>query len=424
MIPVKKTAILLLIFFQHQFAFAQHIDIVLKGGHLIDPKNGIDKIADVAILNGRISKIAKNISARYSTQVIDARGMLVVPGLVDIHTHVFFGTDPERHYCNGTKSLRPDGFTFCNGVTTIVDAGSSGWKDFPDFKKKIIDSSQTRVFAFLNVVGAGMSGSAHEQDTTDMDGNKTAMMARSYREYVVGVKIAHYQGPGWKPVNEAIRAGGLANIPVMIDFGENPSPLSLRELFTNYMRPGDIFTHCFAQLKGRQSIVDTSTGKLKSFVWEAKKKGIRFDVGYGEISFSFSQAIPAIDAGFIPNSVSTDMHASDKSKMKNILDILSEFLALGMNIPELISAVTWNPAREIRHEELGNMSVGSIADITLLKVYTGSFVFNDHTGYKKEGTKKIACVMTIKGGKIVYRRKGSVKCILNQPDSQKRLATK
>jgi dihydroorotase len=113
-----------------------------------------------------------------------------------------------------------------------------------------------------------------------------------------------------------------------------------------------------------------------------------------------------MDAGFFPNSVSTDMHASEKSKMKNILDIMSEFLAMGMSIPELISAVTWNPAREIRHEELGNMSVGSVADITLLKVYKGNFVFNDHAGYKKEGTKKINCVMTIKGGKIVYRGKG------------------
>ena len=189
----------------------------------------------------------------------------------------------------------------------------------------------------------------------------------------------------------------------MIDFGESRIPLSLEELFLRHMRPGDIFTHCFAQLKGRESIVDTMTKKLKSFVWEARKRGILFDLGYGEISFSFSQAIPAMSEGFYPNTISTDMHVVRKYKMKDMMEIMSEFLALGMNTREVIERVTWNPARIIRHEELGNMSKDALADITILKVRNDHTLFYDHTGQKIEGTKRFECVMTIRDGKIVYR---------------------
>ena len=399
---MKKSVILLLLFFHLQYIFAQQIEILIKGGHVIDPRNNIDGILDVAISHGRIFKIAKYIEAKNARQIFDARGMYVVPGLIDIHEHVFYGQDPERHFCNGTESVLPDAFSFCSGVTTVVDAGSSGWKDFPDFKRKIIDSSKTRVFAFLNIIGAGMRGARYERDTNDMDANKSAMMAQQYHDYIVGIKLAHYKGPEWKPVDEAIKAGNIANIPLMIDFGSSNSPLSIEELFLKHMRPGDIFTHCFAELKGRETIVDTGTKKLKPFIWEAKKRGIKYDVGYGRISFSFSQAIPAMKAGFYPNSISTDMHAGIKGEMKNILDIMSEFLALGMSIREVIGTVTWNPAREIRHEELGNISKGAIADIAILKVINDNSGFYDHGGNKIDGTKKFVCEMTTRAGKIVY----------------------
>jgi dihydroorotase len=401
---MKKSFAFLLLFFQLHLVFAQNIEILIKGGHVIDPKNNIDGISDVAITNGRILKIAKNIDTHNVLRVVDARGMYVVPGLVDIHTHDFYGPDPERHFCNGSESLLPDSFAFRSGITTVVDAGSSGWKDFPDFKKKIIDSSKTRVLAFLNIVGAGMRGRKFEQDTDDMDGKKTAMMAQQYHEYIVGIKLAHYKGAEWKPVDEAIKAGNRAKIPLMIDFGDNKSPLSLEELFLKHMRPGDIFTHCFAELKGREYIVDTGSKKIKTYVWEAKKRGILYDVGYGEISFSFSQAIPAIESDFYPNSISTDMHASKGNKMKDMTEIMSEFIALGINIREVVERVTWNPAREINHKELGNISKGTIADITILHVRKDHFEFYDHTGNKINGNEKVECKMTIRGGKIVYQR--------------------
>jgi dihydroorotase len=399
---MRKTAILLLVFFQLQFLFAQHFDIVIKGGHVIDPKNSIDENLDVAISNGKIISITKCIDARYAIQVIDAGGKYVVPGLIDIHTHDFYGPDPERYFCNGTESLLPDEFTFSAGVTTAVDAGSSGWRDFPVFKKQVIDHSQTRILAFLNIVGAGMRGGAFEQDTNDMDGEKTAMVVQQYRDYIVGIKLAHYKGLEWKPVNEALKAGVISNIPVMIDFGDNPTPLSLKELFLKRMRPGDIFTHCFADLKGRESIVDVGIQKIKPFVWEAKERGIYYDVGYGDISFSFSQAIPAIKAGFYPSTISTDMHAGDKNRMNDMMDVMSKFLALGMSIQQVIGTVTWNPAREIKHEELGNISVGAIADLTILSVCDNHIGFYDDAGYKLEAAKKFVCSTTIKSGKIVY----------------------
>jgi dihydroorotase len=399
---MQKSVILLLLFFQLQFVSAQRIEILIKGGHVIDPKSKIDGILDVAISNGKILRIANGIDAKNANQVIDAKGMYVVPGLIDIHTHVFYGPDPERHFCNGPESVLPDAFTFHSGVTTAVDAGSSGWKDFPVFKKKIIDSSKTRILAFLNIVGAGMRGHAYEQDTNDMEGEKTALVAKQFSKYIVGIKVAHYKGSVWKPVDEAKKAGNIANIPLMIDFGDNPTPLSLKELFLKHMRPGDIFTHCFAELKGREYIVDTVTNKLKPFVWEARQRGIIFDLGYGVISFSFSQAIPAIKSGFYPNSISTDMHADRNNKMKDILDIMSEFLALGMNIHEVIGTVTWNPAREIKHEELGNITEGAIADIAILKIRNYNIGFYDHDGYKINGTKRFVCEMTIKSGQTVY----------------------
>lgn len=382
-------------------AFAQQTDLLIRGGHLIDPKNKIDGIFDLAITKGKISRVAKNINPNHTVRMIDARGLYVVPGLIDIHTHDFYGPDPDRYFCYGTKSLLPDGYAFSSGVTTVVDAGSSGWRDFPVFKKQIIDSSKTRVLAFLNIVGAGMRGPDYEQDTSDMDAKKTAMVARLYRKYIVGIKLAHYKGYDWKPLGEAMAAGRQADIPVMIDFGEHDSPMPIKELFMDQMRPGDLFTHCFAELKGREPIVDPAAKKLKPFVWEARKKGIEFDVGYGEISFSFSQAILSVKAGFYPNTISSDKHAT-KNKIIDLPEIMSEFLAMGMSMQEVITAVTWNPARAIKHEELGSCSVGAIADITILSLSSNRTLFYDHSGYSLEGSGKFKTVFTIKNGETVY----------------------
>jgi dihydroorotase len=386
---------------------AQTYSIVIKGGHVIDPKNNIDAEMDVAVKDGKIALVAKSIDARQGLQVVDATGLYVTPGLIDIHSHNFYGTEPDHQYENGNLAIPPDGFTFRNGVTTVVDAGSSGWRTFPTFKAQTIDQSQTRVLAFINIVGEGMRG-GYEQNSNDMDPKMAALIARRYRNYVVGFKVAHYEGHEWVAVDHAVQAGNMAGgLPVMIDFGGSNPPLSIEELFMKHLRPGDIFTHCFGQLDSREYIVDLNTQKIKPFVWEARKRGIYFDVGYGGISFAFSQAIPAAKDGFFPNSISTDIHTgSMNNAMKDMLTTMSKFLNIGMGLFEVIQTSTSNPAKEIKHEELGNLSVGSDADVAILNIRKGIFGLFDYTGYKIAADKKLECEMTIRAGKIVYDLNG------------------
>lgn len=386
---------------------AQSYDIVIKGGHVIDPKNDIDAVMDVAVDGGKIALIAKNIDQKQGVQVVDAKGMYVTPGLIDIHTHDFYGTQPDHQYEDGNLGIAPDGFTFRNGVTTVVDAGSSGWRTFPTFKAQTIDVSKTRVLALLNIVGEGMRG-GYEQNLNDMDPKMTALVARKYKDIVVGIKLAHYEGHDWAPTDRAVEAGTLAGgIPVMIDFGGSNPPLSIEELFMKHLRPGDIFTHCFGQLGSREYIVDLKTNKVKPFVYEARKRGIIFDVGYGGISFAYSQALPATKEGFFPNSISTDIHVgSMNDAMKDMLTCMTKFLQLGMSLHDVIQASTSNPAKEIKHEELGNLSVGADADIAVLSIREGKFGLFDYTGYKAEASKKLECELTVRAGKIVYDLNG------------------
>ena len=387
--------------------WSQNYSIVIKGGHVIDPKNNINEIMDIAITSGKITLVAKKIDTARAGQVVNAKGLFVTPGLIDIHTHNFVGTNADQAYMNGPAGVIPDGHTFRSGVTTIVDAGSSGWRTFPEFKKNIIDRSQTRVLAFLNIVGEGMRGGAYEQNLADMDPKMAAVTARTNRNFIVGIKLAHYNGPEWLPTDNAVEAGRQADIPVMVDFGGNRPPLSIQELFFKRFRPGDIFTHCFAKLNTREFIIDSIANKVKPFVLEAQKKGIIFDVGYGGISFAFSQAIPAVKSGFYPNTISTDLHTgSMNNAMKDQLSVMSKFLVMGMDLQSVIKASTWNAAVVIKREELGTLSVGSDADVAILNVREGKFGFWDYTGYRIEGSRKFECEMTIRGGKIVYDLNG------------------
>ena len=394
---------LFLLLFCTKFILCQTYSIVIKDGHVIDPKNNLDVVTDIAIADGKIVLVAKNIDAKQAVQVVNAKGLYVTPGLIDIHTHNFVGMNLDQAYMNGPGGVIPDGFTFRSGVTTVVDAGSSGWRTFPEFKKNIIDRSQTRVLAFLNIVGEGMRGGGYEQNVADMDSKLAASVAKANRNDIVGIKLAHFEGHDWVATDHAVDAGNKANIPVMVDFGGSDPPLSIEELFLKHLRPGDIFTHCFAQLTTREFIVDVATNQVKPFVIEARKRGIIFDVGYGGISFSFKQAIPAIKNGFYPNSISTDLHTgSMNNAMKDELNVMSKFINMGMDLTSVIRASTWNPAQEIKHEELGNLSVGSVADVSIFNLREGKFGFFDYTGYKIEGNKKLECEMTIRAGKIVY----------------------
>lgn len=381
-------------------------DLLVKGGHVLDPKNGRDAVMDVAIADGKIAEVAANIDPSRAARVADAKGLYVVPGLIDIHSHVFYGTDDNAYLSGGPTAVQPDAHSFRSGQTTLVDVGGAGWRNFPQFKSEIIDRSRTRVLSFLNIVGHGMKGGPVEQDLSDMDAKLTAMRIRQYRDQIVGIKVAHYSGPEWDPVVRAVDAGKEADVPVMIDFGGHTPPLSLEDLLLKYLRPGDIFTHMYAHVRGRIPIVDEN-GNVRPYVLEARKRGVIFDVGHGGGSFLYRQAVPATKQGFFPDVISTDLHAgSMNGGMKDILDTMSKFLNLGMPLADVIKANTATAAAVIKRPELGQLGVGGEADLAVLRVQRGTFGFIDSGGGKATGDQKLECELTVRAGRVVWDLNG------------------
>ncbi len=382
-------------------------DLLLRGGHVIDAKNGISAVRDVAIRDGKIAAVEEHIDPSKALKTVDVKGLYVTPGLIDIHVHVYASTGERNSYA-GDNSVFPDGFTLRSGVTTVADAGSSGARNFADFKEHIIDRSKTRVLAFLNIVGAGMRGPKYEDNLADMDPNVAAETAKHYPGLIIGIKTAHYQGPEWTPVEHAVEAGTIAGIPVMVDFGANRPERPIDVLLTKKLRPGDIYTHCYSGLRNELE----PNGKVNPGMWEGRKRGVIFDVGHGGGSFAWRVAVPAIQQGFLPDSISTDLHISSMNAgMKDMLNVMSKFLALGLSVDQIIARSTWNPAREIHHDELGNLSVGSTADVSILRVATGDFGFTDMYGARMNGNKKFECEATVKAGKFVYDLNG-----ISRPD--------
>ncbi len=377
-------------------------DLLVKGGHVLDSRNGINGLMDVAIAGGKIAAVARSIPADQARRVVDATGLYVTPGLVDIHAHVFAGTMGPEY--TGALSVRPDGFTFRSGVTTVVDAGSSGWRNFAEFKHQIIDTSRTRVLAFLNIVGRGMAGrNTIEQDTSDMEPERTAAEAGRYPGLIVGIKIAHYAGPERIAVDRAVEAGRLAKLPVMVDFAEFRKERPFQQLVLEHLRPGDIYTHLYL---GAVPMLDPE-GTVLPYLFEARKRGVIFDVGHGAGSFQWRQAVPAVRQGFVPDSISTDLHVdSMNAGMKDLLNVMSKFLALGMPVEDVVARSTWNPAREIHQEELGHLSVGAPADIAVLRLIKGDFGFIDAGGRRMNGSQKLVGELTIRAGRVVWDLNG------------------
>jgi dihydroorotase len=388
----------------------QKYDLLLKGGHVIDPRNRISAVRDVAIADGKVALVSANIDPAEAFKVVDATGLYVTPGLVDIHVHVYAGTGERGSYA-GDNSVYPDGFTFRAGVTTVADAGCAGWRNFEDFKQRIIDRSKTRIFALLNIVGNGMRGGKFEQDLADMEARPTADMALRHKGLIVGVKTAHYEGPEWTPVERAVEAGTLANIPVMVDFGANRPERPVGELVTRKLRPGDIYTHVYSGLRNEQD----PSGRVNPALLEGRKRGVIFDVGHGGGSFLWRIAVPAVKEGFLPDSISTDLHiGSMNAGMKDMLNAMDKFLAMGLSLDDVVLRSTWNPAREIKHEELGHLSAGAPADVAVLRLDKGDFGFVDMYGARLKGTEKLTCELTLRDGKAVYDLNG-----ITRPDWDK-----
>ena len=377
-------------------------DLLLQGGHVIDAKSGTSAVRDVAITGGKIAAVAPKLDPAEAFKVVDVSGLYVTPGLIDMHVHVYAGTGEKGSYA-GDNSLYPDGFTLRVGVTTVVDAGCAGWRNFDDFKDRVIDRSRTRVLAFLNIVGRGMRGDKYEQDLADMEAKPTAEMALRHKGLIVGIKTAHYAGPEGAPVERSVEAGEVADVPVMVDFGANKPERPLEDLLTKKLRPGDIYAHMYSG--NRRELLED--GKVNPGMWEGRKRGVLFEVGHGGGSFSWGVAVPAVKEGFLPDAISTDLHiGSMNTGMKDQLNVMSKFLALGLSLEDVIAKSTWGPARMVKREDLGHLSVGAPADVTVLSLQQGAFGFVDSFGGKMRGDRKLVCELTLRDGRILYDLNG------------------
>jgi len=382
---------------------AQSYSLLLKGGLLIDPKNNIDALRDIAIQDGKVAAVAPSIPASQARRVIDLNGLYVTPGLIDIHAHVFSTTGIPGAWA-GDNSVQADALSFRTGVTTLCDAGSSGWRNFEIFRQTVIDRADTRVLAFINIAGFGMISDITEQG--DFNPKELARLAIKHKDVVVGVKSAHYQLPDWKSVDNAIEAGKAAGIPVMVDFGHFLRERPFWQLVTERLRPGDIATHMF---RGPVPWID-SNGKLYDYVRRARARGIRFDIGHGGGSFVMRNAVPTIKQGFYPDSISTDLHTgSMNAQMQDMPTTISKLLAMGMPPVEAVRASTWTPAQMISRPELGHLSVGATADIAVWQVLKGEFGYADASGAGIKGKERLLCDMTLRAGRIVwnYNSRGS-----------------
>jgi dihydroorotase len=383
-------------------------NLFLKGAHVIDPANNIDGPADVRLADGRVVAVGLDLppaDGETETEAeIDVTGNYVVPGIIDMHAHVY------ATHRRSTLSLDPHVNTFSSGVTTVVDAGTAGWRDFLDFRREVIDRAKIRVLSYVNIVGSGMGGE-WEHDAHEMRPALAAAMADEHRDVVVGIKTAHYWAnrpfdelhPPWAAVDAAVAAGELCGLPVMVDFypwlPERPYP----ELILEKLRPGDIHTHVFAQ----QFPVIDEQGKVEDHLWRARERGIIFDLGHGAASFWFRNGAPAIAQGFVPDSISTDLHTGNlNGPVIDMAETMGKVLAMGVPLAEVIARSTVAPAREIGHPELGTLTPGAAADVAVFALDEGEFGFVDCGKTRLAGTQRLRCLLTVRAGEIVYNPNG------------------
>jgi dihydroorotase len=377
-------------------AFGQEFDLVLRGGRVVDPRNGRDGIFDVAIRGGKIAAIEAAIDAKRASKSVDVKGLMVTPGLIDIHAHVFYTAGNPGAWA-GDLSVQPDAHSFRTGVTTMVDAGSSGWRNFEFFRTTVIDRAKTRVLAMVNIAGFGMVSDLTEQG--DFDPHAVARLAAKHKDVIVGVKSAHYQKPDWDSVDDAVLAGTKAKIPVMVDFGYFLPERPYYELVGKHLRPGDISTHMF---RGPVPFVDKE-GKLYPYLVEARKRGIKFDVGHGGGSFVLRNASGSIKNGFYPDTISSDLHTgSMNGAFMDLPALMSKLMALGLPLKEAVRATTSTPAEIIQRTELGHLGVGAVADVALLRVMEGEFGYWDSNKGRVPGKERLFCEMTLKGGEVAW----------------------
>ena len=370
-------------------------DLLLKGGHVIDPANRLDGRADVAVRNGVIAEIGGDISSTAASQSVDVTGLYVTPGLIDLHTHHF----------SPVPYVDADVYGIPNGVTTVVDAGTAGADNFEHFKSAVIERTQVRVLALLNICRQGMVTHA-EQDPLQLRAEPCAVVMKEYPDEIVGIKAAHYDGTDYEGIEQAVKAGEMTSRPVMIDYHRHPAR-NYRGLLSR-LRPGDTHTHMY----GRHTPQMDDRGVVYDYILEARERGVQFDLGHGRFSFWFSTADRLIPQGHIPNTISTDVHRGSFYLPRATMPVtMSKLLNLGLMINQVIEMSTSAPARWMKRPELGNLSVGAEADIAVLELEEGKFGFIDSGLARMRGDRRLNCQMTIRSGEILWDANG-----ISRPD--------
>jgi len=383
-------------------------DLIFQGGRVIDPANGVDGIADVAIADGKIAKVGTSLPADGVQAVVDVSGLLVTPGLIDIHVHAYTGrlNDGPGLF---VASLNADAHFLNSGVTTCVDTGTAGANEMDHFRESVIEKATTRILAYVNISKPGMG--APEQTISNFDVDAAAAAAVRHSDVVVGIKTAHYWTrepfddlhPPWESVEKAVDAGRACEMPVMVDFWPRPPDRPYPDLILEKMRPGDIHTHVFA----RQFPVIDENGRVEPYMHEARERGTWFDLGHGAGSFWFRNGARAIADGFVPDSISTDLHMGNiRGPVISMLDTMSKCLAMGMSLTDVIYRSTVTPAQAIRRTDLGTLSEGAEADVAVIEVEEGSFSFQDCGFTRMDAAEKLSCVMTVRKGKVEFERDG------------------
>lgn len=371
------------------------MDLILKGGRVIDPSQGFDGVADVGFAGGKVAAVAPKIESP-GAAVRDVSGLIISPGLIDLHTHVYWG---------GT-SLGIDAEQYCrsSGVTTSVDTGSAGPGNFAGFRKHVIEPSQVRILAYLHVSHAGIYGFSEtvmvgeSENLRLLDPRAALRVADENRDVVIGIKVRvgrHASGDqGVAPLDVALQVADEAGLPLMAHIDEPPP--SYEEVIAR-LRPGDVLTHAFRPFPNSAA---TAQGTVKSAVLAARKRGVLFDIGHGMGSFAFKTARAMLANGFAPDTISSDVHAlCINGPAFDQVTTMSKFLCLGMDLPEVIKASTVNAAFALKRPELGSLKPGSAGDATVLAVEDGEFDYVDVVGEHLEGRKRIASRGVVIGGK-------------------------
>ena len=369
-------------------------DMLIKGGTVIDPAQDLHAVRDVALAGGRVAAVDDEIYEETAQTVIDAAGYLVTPGLIDLHVHVWWGVS---HY-----GVEPDPTCLARGVTTVYDTGSSGADTFPGFKKYVIDASATRVKAFLHVSSQGLlsPGIGELTDLRFADVSRAVRMCKEHKDDIVGVKIRMTRSlvgengkEGLKRARQVCDATGL---PLMIH--PNASPVSFEDMMDE-LRPGDIVTHCFHQ--SDTGILDDS-GAVRPAARRAAQNGILFDVGHGQGSFAFDVAEAAMSQDFPPGAISSDLHVYNlNGPVYDLVTTVSKFLVLGLSLDQALEKVTAAPARAMGMlGEIGTLCPGARADLAILELNSGSFVFTDARDQTRSAEQKLQPVSTIAGGRL------------------------